>query len=117
MLLASPIAATVDVEKLLWVPKPIITVPAMPWTYGGITRPQYAFWRNGPVALYGGGVGGGKTNAFHDAIERTLLIQKRLLAKQIDREMFSDGQDIKGLQLIVAGEGGGEFGDDDDPDY
>lgn len=29
-LLAAPIAATVDVEQLLWVPKPIITVPAMP---------------------------------------------------------------------------------------
>lgn len=31
LLLASPLAATVDVERLLWVPKPIITVPAMPW--------------------------------------------------------------------------------------
>ncbi len=30
MLLASPIAAAVDVEQLLWTPKPIITVPAMP---------------------------------------------------------------------------------------
>ncbi len=30
LLLAAPIAATVDVEKLLWVPKPIVTVPAMP---------------------------------------------------------------------------------------
>lgn len=29
-LLALPIAATLDVEKLLWVPKPIITVPALP---------------------------------------------------------------------------------------
>lgn len=29
-LLATPIAATVDVEQLLWVPKPIVTVPAMP---------------------------------------------------------------------------------------
>ena len=29
-LLALPIAATFDVEKLLWVPKAIITVPAMP---------------------------------------------------------------------------------------
>lgn len=29
LLLASPIAATVDVEKLLWVPKPIITVPSL----------------------------------------------------------------------------------------
>ena len=28
LLLATPIAATLDVEKLLWVPKPIITVPA-----------------------------------------------------------------------------------------
>jgi hypothetical protein len=29
-LLALPIAATLDVEQLLWVPKPIIVVPAMP---------------------------------------------------------------------------------------
>jgi hypothetical protein len=28
--LALPIAATLDVEQLLWVPKPIIVVPAMP---------------------------------------------------------------------------------------
>jgi hypothetical protein len=32
-LLALPIAATLDVEQLLWVPKPIIVVPAMP-TFG-----------------------------------------------------------------------------------
>lgn len=30
LLLAAPLAATVDVEQLLWVPKPIITVPAIP---------------------------------------------------------------------------------------
>lgn len=33
LLLAAPIAATVDVEKLLWVPKPIVTVPAMPLAF------------------------------------------------------------------------------------
>lgn len=33
-LLSTPLALTVDVEKLLWVPKPIITVPAMPSIYG-----------------------------------------------------------------------------------
>ena len=30
ILLASPLVATLDVEQLLWVPKPIIVVPAMP---------------------------------------------------------------------------------------
>lgn len=30
ILLTAPIAATLDVEKLLWVPSPIITVPALP---------------------------------------------------------------------------------------
>lgn len=30
LLLAAPIAASLDVEKLLWVPKPIVVVPAMP---------------------------------------------------------------------------------------
>ena len=29
-MLASPLAATVDVERLLWVPKPIVVVPTMP---------------------------------------------------------------------------------------
>lgn len=29
-MLASPMALTLDVEKLLWVPKPMIVVPAMP---------------------------------------------------------------------------------------
>ncbi len=31
LLLAAPIAATVDVEQLLWVPKPIVVVPTMPF--------------------------------------------------------------------------------------
>lgn len=30
MLLATPIAASVDVEALLWIPRPIIVVPALP---------------------------------------------------------------------------------------
>lgn len=30
LLLATPLAATVDVEALIWVPKPIIVVPAFP---------------------------------------------------------------------------------------
>jgi hypothetical protein len=30
LLLASAVAEAVDVEKLLWVPKPIVTVPARP---------------------------------------------------------------------------------------
>lgn len=33
LLLAAPIAAAVDVEQLLWTPKPIITVPAMPLAF------------------------------------------------------------------------------------
>lgn len=35
-MLAAPIAATLDVEQLLWVPKPIIVVPAMPVSHYGI---------------------------------------------------------------------------------
>jgi hypothetical protein len=30
LLLASPLAAAVDVEHLLWTPRPIVTVPALP---------------------------------------------------------------------------------------
>lgn len=37
LILAAPIAAVVDVERLLWTPKPIITVPAMPY---GLFNPQ-----------------------------------------------------------------------------
>lgn len=33
LLLAAPIATALDVEKLLWVPKPIVTVPAMPLAF------------------------------------------------------------------------------------
>lgn len=29
-LLATPLAATLDLEQLLWVPKPIVVVPALP---------------------------------------------------------------------------------------
>lgn len=50
LLLASAAAEAVDFEKLLWVPKPIITVPAllppMPGTYGAINRATSVFWRN-----------------------------------------------------------------------
>lgn len=49
-LLAAPIAATVDVEKLLWVPgeKTIFLPPApviWPGTYGAINGASFAFWR------------------------------------------------------------------------
>lgn len=30
MMLAMPIAATLDIERLLWLPSPIVTVPALP---------------------------------------------------------------------------------------
>ncbi len=46
LLLSTPIAAELDVEKLLWVPKPIITVPTLPLAYGSIERATYVFWRN-----------------------------------------------------------------------
>lgn len=68
ILLASPIAATVDVEALIWTPKPIITVPAMPGTYGHIIRATYPFWRN--QTLYGGMRGGGKTMRMEEAFKK-----------------------------------------------
>lgn len=51
LLLASPLAATVDVEQLLWTPKPIIVVPAMPrtGTIGAIDRATFSFWRNSSI--------------------------------------------------------------------
>lgn len=33
LMLASALAEAIDVEQLLWVPKPIISVPAMPLTF------------------------------------------------------------------------------------
>ena len=50
-LLMLPMAATLDVEQLLWVPKPIVTVPALPpaWV-GGINAATYSFWRNQQVS-------------------------------------------------------------------
>lgn len=36
LLLSSAIAEAVDVEKLLWTPKPIITVPELPMSLWGI---------------------------------------------------------------------------------
>lgn len=39
-LLATPLAMELDVEKLLWVPKPIITVPELPITLWGIPYHQ-----------------------------------------------------------------------------
>src|SRR5688572_22165546 len=40
VLLASAVAESVDVEKLLWTPKPIITVPALPPSLMGIPYHQ-----------------------------------------------------------------------------
>lgn len=37
-LLAAPIAATLDVEKLLWVPGQMVTVPVMPCWLLGLRR-------------------------------------------------------------------------------
>ena len=58
-LLAAPIAATVDVEKLLWVPKPIITVPAITLDQiNAITVKQImpgivdSFFKSGPLLAY-----------------------------------------------------------------
>jgi hypothetical protein len=57
LMLATAAAEAVDFEKLLWTPRPIVTVPALPLeildqtvaipgTYGAIQRSTYAFWRN-----------------------------------------------------------------------
>lgn len=63
-LLALPIAATLDVEQLLWVPKPIITVPNRwqlnpaenlwwlnqgPWTFWVTNDPEFEFGFTGYV--------------------------------------------------------------------
>ena len=58
-----------DVERLLWMPKPIIVVPA--WgTVGAINRSTYSFWRN--QAIYGGRRGGGKTAMMENALAEAL---------------------------------------------
>jgi hypothetical protein len=50
LLLASAVAEAVDVEKLLWVPKPIITVPSnYESAIEGINRATFKFWRNQQV--------------------------------------------------------------------
>lgn len=50
-LLATPLAATVDVEKLLWVPSPIVTVPMMPYESMGqlVARTWEELIRANPV--------------------------------------------------------------------
>lgn len=53
LMLASAMAEAVDWEQALWVPKPIMMVPALPpptpGTYGAIIRAEYSFWRNPPT--------------------------------------------------------------------
>lgn len=47
LLLATAAAEAVDFDKLLWVPKPVVTVrAALPGTYGATTRSTETFWRN-----------------------------------------------------------------------
>jgi hypothetical protein len=52
LLLSTALAESVDFEKLLWVPKPMITVPAMPslttlaGEYRGVLWQTYPFWRS-----------------------------------------------------------------------
>lgn len=43
LLLASAVAEAVDVEKLLWTPKAIVTVPG---TWNAMTRSTVVWWRN-----------------------------------------------------------------------
>lgn len=43
LLLSSAIAESIDVEKLLWTPKPIITVPTLPISLYGIPYHEYNF--------------------------------------------------------------------------
>lgn len=46
-LLTTAVAEAVDVEKLLWVPKPIVTVPALPWFKLGPNDDVYGILRSG----------------------------------------------------------------------
>lgn len=102
-----------DVEQLLWVPKPIITVPAnyiSPWVVG-INKASFTFWRNQRVA---------------DLLEHKIYTLKETIQRELNRNLFSDGK-IEGLQLIVAGnevkgltrlDGVSDLDwDNDDPDY
>jgi hypothetical protein len=60
LLLATAAAEALDpeaFERLIWTQKPLIVVPAMPGTYGDITRSTFVWWRNQTV---GGLVGSGK---------------------------------------------------------
>lgn len=110
LLLASPLAATVDVEKLLWVPKPLITVPANYGIWvGAINKASFTFWRN--QHLYGGLVGGGKTLAIHELLERKLKALRESVEREVNRDLFSDGAGLP-FSADVQVE---EF--DDDPDY
>lgn len=115
LMLAAPIAATVDVEKLLWVPKPIITVPADYGIWvGAINKASFTFWRNQQVS---------------DLLEHKIYTLKETVLRELNRDLFSDGKKIEGLQLIVAGnevkgltrlDGVSDFDwtdPDDDPDY
>lgn len=53
LLLAAPIAATVDVEKLLWVPRPMVTVPAMPSILPmTLTDFHQLIWKDVPLLEY-----------------------------------------------------------------
>lgn len=98
--LAVPVvAATVDIEALLWTPKPIVVVQALPWTYGAINRSSFAFWRNRTDMLYSAG----PIN-----MER-LLVLKTELTRELNRDLFKDG--IGASMPSENGEG------DDDYDY
>lgn len=81
LLLATAAAESIDYEKLLWVPKPIVTVTAKPVTIGAIDRATYAFWRN---QFVGGMAGGGKS-------------------RYLNEIAVYDSGTIKGLDALVRG--------------
>ena len=68
LLLSSAIAETIDVEKLLWTPKPIITVPSYnlnKWLFD----PDANIGQRCDInRIYGGSRGSGKTNLFYKEI-------------------------------------------------
>jgi hypothetical protein len=71
LLLSTPVAAQLDVEKMLWVPgeRTIFlppTIQAIDWGWEPSREQLMYFTREGLEILYGGSAGGGKTISRHN---------------------------------------------------
>lgn len=80
LLLATPLAATIDYEKLLWVPKPIIVVPSFPSYAELVASTWEEVVKKNPIDLFG------IDQVFYEDFLTHMDLHKKLYNKILDSQ-------------------------------